>query len=491
MAIRSVPLDPAEVFVGTTAPQKILVIGGKTPPVATTGTFSHVQGAVGTGTTTSLTITLGAAPKAGNLVCIGLTSGVGISVITVVDGNGNAYIQTPNSPSTAFGSSGQTALFYLLSAPSNASATITVTWVTTASVHVWADEFSVSGGVPIFDKDVVGFGAPPAAPIANVNTPVISPTYSGSLLYAVASVSQTVTAPAANATLGVWTGSGGAITAGDMAEYDLNANGPTAVNFNTNAITNWASMAMSFYIAASLSAFGYNSIPIGPLGRSVVVEGVSNPSAIPVAVSFQPSSAGVNVAQLAGVPLTLAAFGVAKVGISGVTGVGLDGVITAAASPANGLATLAVNQTTAPSLAAGQSVAVQCDYVGSVFVKPYRRSQTASQATTITNSGATITVLAAQAAGIFADLSKLVIAVTPAATTGTAFTATLSDGTKSYIYDMDTGVAGATAIEGVPVNLDFNPPLPASSAATAWTVTLSVATVTVHITVVAALQKAS
>lgn len=182
--------------------------------------------------------------------------------------------------------------------------------------------------------------------------------------------------------------------------------------------------------------------------------------------------------------------------IVGNAGAILDGVITAAIAPANGIPALVVNNTTPPSLTTGQSVAAQCDYEGSLFTKPIRRSQTVAKATTIASSSTATTVLAAQAAGIFADISKLIITPTPAATgiITTGFTATLSDGTNSYIFDMDSGNIGSATVpgtDGIIINLEFNPPLPATAAATAWTLQLSVATVTVHVTVVAVLQKAS
>jgi hypothetical protein len=151
---------------------------------------------------------------------------------------------------------------------------------------------------------------------------------------------------------------------------------------------------------------------------------------------------------------------------------------------------------TAPAPTTGQYSALQSDHAGALFVKPIRRSETVSQATTIASSGAATTVLAAQAAGIFADISALIITVTPlaGAVADTAFTATLSDGTNTYIYDLDTGATGSTTVSGVPslgLNAQFNPPLPATTAATAWTIQLSSAAVTVHITVVAVRQKAS
>lgn len=186
-----------------------------------------------------------------------------------------------------------------------------------------------------------------------------------------------------------------------------------------------------------------------------------------------------------------AAAGVQKVGITGGTGVGLDGTVAAGGAPTRGLGVVAVYNTTAPAPTNGQCASIQSDYDGSLFVKPYRRSQTVGQATTIASSSAATTVLAAQAAGIFADISNLVITVTPAATTDLAFTATLSDGTISYIYDMDTGALATATADPTVININFNPPVPATTAATAWTIQLNVATVTVHISVVAVLQKAS
>jgi len=148
------------------------------------------------------------------------------------------------------------------------------------------------------------------------------------------------------------------------------------------------------------------------------------------------------------------------------------------------------NLTTPPSLATGNTAQLQADYVGSLFVKPYRRSETVSQATTIAASSAATTVLAAQAAGIFADISNFIITVTPSTATAAAFTATLSDGTKNYLYDLSFGGTLGTAVSD-DQTISFNPPLPATTAATAWTVQLSSSSPTVHITVVAVLQKAS
>lgn len=144
---------------------------------------------------------------------------------------------------------------------------------------------------------------------------------------------------------------------------------------------------------------------------------------------------------------------------------------------------------TAPAPTTGQYSALQTDNAGSLFTKNTRRSQTAAQGTTISSTTSATAVTATPAAATFADLSQLIITVTPIAVTAIAFTATLSDGTNTYIYDLDTGVTASGGGDLLVVN--FNPPLPATSAATGWTIALSVNTVVAHVTTIVILQKAS
>lgn len=180
--------------------------------------------------------------------------------------------------------------------------------------------------------------------------------------------------------------------------------------------------------------------------------------------------------------------------VKGATGATLDGTaVTPATAPTNGVATLVVNETTAPSLTNGQSVGVQGDYVGNIFTRPFRRSQTVAQSSVINASTSPVTCLAAQGAGIFADISTFVLTITAAATTDLGFTVTLSDGTASYVFDLNTGSLGTgTGDPNNPLVLLLPVPLPATSANTAWTITSSVSTgVVVHCMVIAVLQKAS
>lgn len=285
------------------------------------------------------------------------------------------------------------------------------------------------------------------------------------------------------------------VSAAGNSREDLIAWAGTALGTPTNfGTTPTAVIAGS--VNSSLFA-GTVSVPSGTLGTSPgAVAGTipTNSTLIlgtTVARTNQATTAtgtlDVNVVGLIGTTAVQAAAGIPKTGISGATAATLDSVTTAASTPANALAVSVANVTTAPSLATGQSVALQGDYQGSVFVKPYRRGQTKGQATSITTTGAQ-TIITAQGAGIFADISTLVITITPQPTTASSFTATLSDGTASYIFDL---VAEITTAAGTnPLVIPFDPPLAATSAATAWTINIS-ATNTIHVTANFVLQKAS
>jgi hypothetical protein len=194
---------------------------------------------------------------------------------------------------------------------------------------------------------------------------------------------------------------------------------------------------------------------------------------------------------VAGTGVSISAAGMQKVGIAGgVNGTTIDASIAAGTAPGNGLAILSVYNNTSPSLTTGQSVALQCDQNGSIFVKNTRRSETKALSTTISTTTATA-IVTAPGAGLFADLSSLIITVTPQGVTGEAFTVTVSDGTNSFIYDMFTGVTATLA--PTQINASFNPPIPATTANTAWTATVSTITTqpVIHVTTLVILQKAS
>jgi hypothetical protein len=184
---------------------------------------------------------------------------------------------------------------------------------------------------------------------------------------------------------------------------------------------------------------------------------------------------------------------IGKVDILGNAGAIMDAVITAATAPANGLATLVECVTTPPALTTGQSVMAQCDYQGNTFVQPYRRSNVKAATGTFTSATATA-LLAAQASGIFADLGSISITQGLGATANAYFSVNVSDGTNTYKFNMFSNFSVSTTPTGTqPISLVFYPPIPATTAATAWTVAVSSATdtPTVNVTATFYLQKAS
>ncbi len=184
---------------------------------------------------------------------------------------------------------------------------------------------------------------------------------------------------------------------------------------------------------------------------------------------------------------------IGKVDMLGNTGAILDGVNTAATAPANGVLGLGMYNSTTPSLATGQAIGIEVDYVGSLFVNPYRRSQIATATGTFTSTTAT-QLLAAQAAGVFADLGSINITQGLGATANVYFSVNVSDGTNTYKFNMfSNDSVSVTPTGSQPISMTFSPPLKAASAATAWTVAMSSATDTPTVNVTASffLQKAS
>jgi len=458
------------------------IMGGQAPNAPVASTFAHVQGksAFVAGGVSTLSVVLTSAPTLGNLVCVAVgayTTGNtgGVVLVSVKDSNGNIYTISPSSPSNGLeNEAGSCWLAYLLSAPSNATATITATFAATvqSDIVVWADEFSHTGsGLVTFDKDASAQGY---FQRDTLNGPVIVPTYSNSLLYAVAIGSGSVSGVNAPWTVGLIDA-----TTGWATEYDLSASSPTIVSVNFSAQAVWDSMAMVFYAASNPAVLSQDFIPLGPSGRSVIIEGVSG--GIPIPVSFA-TPLGTNLVKVADSPVMVAATfasattaiaqaGTQIVGLVGSSAAFLDTVITAATAPANGLMTLAVNRTTAPSLTTGQSVGLQCDYAGDLFVKPIRRSKTVAATGNIA-SATPANIIGSQGAGIFADLSAVVLTLREGATANVFFGVLISDGTNSYRFNFMS--QSATTIQAAsPIQINFDPPIPAASAATAWTIAVT------------------
>lgn len=194
--------------------------------------FAHLQGASGTfASGSTCTVTLPVNPTQGNCVTVGLAWGGGggtPTLPTCSDSNSNAY--TVGAAIAGSTTNGFICLFYLLSAPANATKTLTLGWsgTTTASGDGLSDEFTVSGGTTSFDKAGTAAGGSGTS----FTTPSITPATAGSLLYGVASCQGNWTTPAAGSTLGVWTGAAGTPGPnGHGAEYLVNSTN-TATAFN-------------------------------------------------------------------------------------------------------------------------------------------------------------------------------------------------------------------------------------------------------------------
>ena len=212
--------------------------------------FTHIQGnssALATSGTT-VTVTLLSPPTPGNLVCVAIIFADGITPATVAvsDSNGNVYTITPSSPSTGqYANAGAVYLGYLLSAPSNASASITATFNRTiVDGIITAEEFkSPTGGVK-FDTDIAGSGT-----TGTINSPSITPAAAGELLYSYATPQNGILScdsPWTQVTFGEDPngGNGG---------YILSSNpGSTAVNMTPSVSGTWDAMAMAFLITSPI-----------------------------------------------------------------------------------------------------------------------------------------------------------------------------------------------------------------------------------------------
>jgi hypothetical protein len=148
---------------------------------------------------------------------------------------------------------------------------------------------------------------------------------------------------------------------------------------------------------------------------------------------------------------------------------------TGAAVPANVIYNGARAATANPTSATGgNAVGTMADKAGRAVVTiGHVRELVGVQTTNITTTGET-TIVTAGGAGVFNDISSLVITNR----TATAVNVTIKDataGTTRAIYDL--AASGGLAI-------DFNPPMPQAAAANNWTATLSASSITVDVNVV-------
>lgn len=181
---------------------------------------------------------------------------------------------------------------------------------------------------------------------------------------------------------------------------------------------------------------------------------------------------------------------IGKVDILGNAGATLDATVGAGTAPTNGLAVLSQYNSSAPAPTAAETMIQQADAYGNLFVNNIRRSQVKPVTGSIDSTTAA-TLLAAQATGIFADLATVVLTVGGAASTESIITVNISDGTNTYEFGIQTGPTSIAGGALANVSAQFDPPIPATNSATAWTIALSAADVTIRYVATFILQKAS
>jgi len=128
----------------------------------------------------------------------------------------------------------------------------------------------------------------------------------------------------------------------------------------------------------------------------------------------------------------------------------------------------------APFTTAGTSTPMQLDAYGNLFVNNIRRSQVVPVTGNIASTAAA-TLCAAPGAGVYADLSTLVLTLREGTTANTFFGVNVSDGTHTYRFNFLSQDV-ATFQSAAPLVVEFDPPLPATNADTAWTIALTSAT---------------
>ena len=215
--------------------QMLQAVATSKPPASVTKTFSVSQQCKGATTTTSMTCNFTNNPTAGHLVVMAIEGTLGTSP-SYTNGASESYTLTPNAASQ----SGNFARFgYILNASgATNSKNTTISWTGNHEASVWGYDIAVTNGPAVFDTDggINGDG-----PGTTINTPAITVAGAGEFMVAVTATGGAVSAPAADATQGVWTGAHGGIdsTTGGMSEFLVNSGtGSIAVNY-TSSNNSW------------------------------------------------------------------------------------------------------------------------------------------------------------------------------------------------------------------------------------------------------------
>ena len=256
---------------------------------------------------------------------------------------------------------------------------------------------------------------------------------------------------------------------------------PTAMSADGDAVANWldrsGASVVTGYVASDAPVAG-NPVVVGgrasaaaPADMSADGDAVNAWHLRNGALAVQPT--------FAGALQSTAASGVPKVGIVGNANGAFDGA-TGAAVPANallqGLRAATANPTNATG---GNTVASMGDKAGRQVVTPGNvRELIGVQTTVISASTAETTIVTAGGAGVFNDISCIVITTTDVA----AAVITIKDATAGTTR-MTLHIPATAAKDG-PLCIPFPIPMPQAAAANNWTATVSVNAGAVAINVV-------
>ena len=185
------------------------------------------------------------------------------TLTSVIMGTSTSLTLTPKSPEAANSAAGAGAVYiaYLLSAPQNASSTITATFGKGHGefMNAFCDDFAHNSGTVAFDSDAIASGSG-----TTINTPSIPVTGSTDLLYSVGGGNGGITGIG-----GSWQLGGGGISADASASAFIgNATSTTAVSMS-NSSGVWDAIGASFKFTAAAA---------GGSGPSVKFRGGGNPS---------------------------------------------------------------------------------------------------------------------------------------------------------------------------------------------------------------------
>jgi hypothetical protein len=164
-----------------------------------------------------------------------------------------------------------------------------------------------------------------------------------------------------------------------------------------------------------------------------------------------------------------------NVNIIGINGVAPTTAVVGAAVPTGLVYEGGIAKTANPANATdGNLVGIMCDKAGRLVTTPVNVRENIGKQYTALAANTETTFITAGAAGVFNDITMLIISTAGAA----AATLTIKDATGGTTQMVINYPDAALAQSGGPCVLCFNPPLTQTAAANNWTVTNSVATAT-------------